>query len=307
MEGWMRFLSVPLTIMGLIRYGAGSRFVRGGSFSELVVLAHRGARSVAPENTLAAAKAAWELGTDGWEFDVQMTADGELVLLHDSTLNRTTNVRQVFPERSPWKVEDFYLEEIRRLNAGYWFLAEDPFGTLASGDLSQEKAAQYVGEKVPTLREALLLSQELGLLANIELKSTAFYLTPRDQAVVERAVTLVRKLGMEAQVIVSSFNHEMIRYLKRIAPDIAGALLVMSVPANPAAYLEDHGADALNTWVKSFDPQVARGLREAGFGVYVWTVNEPADLTRLAREPVVTGMITDWPQRLLAILRRSKR
>ncbi|MCR4392428.1 MAG: glycerophosphodiester phosphodiesterase [Candidatus Acetothermia bacterium] len=279
----------------------------GVEVNTVLVIAHRGARSVAPENTLAAAKAAWELGADAWEFDVQMTKDGELVLVHDDTLARTTNAREVFPDRSPWGVGDFTLEEIRCLDAGSWFVAQDPFGTIASGEVPQDQAEAYRGERIPTLREALLLTGELGLLANVELKGTrSFVLSPRDRDVVERTVALIRELGMGGRVIVSSFDHEMIRHLKRIAPEIAGALLVSSMLYDPVAYLREVGADALNPRATAYDPARARALRQAGFGVYVWTVNEPTELSRFAREPDVSGIITDWPQRLLAILGRSK-
>ncbi|MBC7093459.1 glycerophosphodiester phosphodiesterase [Candidatus Bipolaricaulota bacterium] len=269
----------------------------------VLVIAHRGARSVAPENTLAAARRAAELGADGWEFDVQMTKDGELVLMHDEALARTTDAGTVFPGRSPWRVADFTLHEIQKLDAGSWFVAQDPFGTIASGEVPPEKAAEFHGERVPTLREALLLTKELDLWANIELKGTPLSpLSNRSKDTVDKTVALIRELGLTERVLVSSFDREMIRYLKRIAPEIAGALLVISMPSDPVAYLREVGADALNPKASAFDRDAARGLGMAGFGVYVWTVNEPADLSRFAREPDVTGIITDWPQRLRGIL-----
>jgi len=275
---------------------------------KILVIAHRGARSVAPENTLAAARRAWHLGADGWEFDVQATKDGELVLMHDETLVRTTDAREAFPSRAPWQVGGFALDEVRRLDAGAWFVAEDPFGTLASGEALPEKAAQFRGERVPTLEEALLHTRELGLLANIELKGTPLSLLAdgAKEGVVEKVATLVRELGMEERVIVSSFDHTLIRHLKRIAPGVAGALLVMSLPANPLRYLREMGADALNPRASAFDSEMARGLRGAGYGVYVWTVNEPDELTRFAREPDVAGIITDWPQRLCVSRMRAR-
>lgn len=268
--------------------------------AKVLVIAHRGARSVAPENTLASARAAWELGADGWEFDVQATRDGELVLMHDETLVRTTDAREAFPSRAPWLVGGFALDEVRRLDAGSWFVAEDPFGTLASGEALPERAAQFRGERVPTLAEALLLTRDLGLLANIELKAPPP--SPRadgaKEELVEKTATLVCELGMEERVIVSSFDHTLIRRFKRVAPGVAGALLARSLPANPLRYLREMGADALNPQASLFDPETARALRDAGYGVYVWTVNEPDELVRFAREPSVAGIITDWPQRL---------
>lgn len=271
------------------------------------VIAHRGARSLAPENTLAAARRAWELGADAWEFDVRMTKDGELILLHDETLTRTTNAAEVFPDRSPWLVQDFTLAEIRCLDAGSWFLREDPFGTLASGELSWAEAEGYKGEKVPTLEEALQLTRELGLWVNVELKSPSSYLSPRDRELVEKTVALVRKFSLSDQVLISSFNHSLIGYLRKVAPEIRGALLVSSLPPDPLAYVQSMGAVGLNPRVSIYNPAQACVLKEAGIAVYVWTVNEPADLERLARDPCVAGIITDWPQRLLALLGRTKR
>ena len=84
-------------------------------------IAHRGARSLAPENTLAAARKGLEVGADMWELDIQMTADGELIVIHDNTLKRTSNVREVFPKRKPWLVHEFTLDEIRLLDFGSWW------------------------------------------------------------------------------------------------------------------------------------------------------------------------------------------
>ncbi|MBC7169672.1 glycerophosphodiester phosphodiesterase [Candidatus Bipolaricaulota bacterium] len=281
----------------------GEQALPGGSMSKPLVLAHRGARSVAPENTLAAARRAAELGADGWELDVQLTADGELIVMHDGTLTRTTDAASVFPGRAPWRVADFTLDEIRTLDAGSWFMREDPFGTIAGGEVTRDEAQAYRGERVPTLREALLLSADLGLVVNIELKGTPLApLSPQGREMVEKVVALVRELGLVEGVIVSSFDHERIRYLKAIAPDIPAALLVLVLPSDPVGYVKGYGADALNPQATAYDGGSARQLRAAGYGVYLWTVNAPDELARFAADPCVSGIITDWPQRLRTIL-----
>ena len=96
-------------------------------------IAHAGARSLAPENTLAAARKALEVGADLWETDVAVTSDGELILFHDDSLARTTNAPVRFPDRSPWTFTTFTLAEIRSLDAGSWFVETDPFGQIAAG------------------------------------------------------------------------------------------------------------------------------------------------------------------------------
>lgn len=99
-------------------------------------IAHRGARSLAPENTMLAARKAFEIGASGWELDVAMTSDHELVVIHDDTLERTSDAAQVFPDRDPWSVVDFSMAELRRLDFGAWFVRTDPFGQIAAGMIS---------------------------------------------------------------------------------------------------------------------------------------------------------------------------
>src|SRR3954449_1736702 len=89
--------------------------------TEVVVIAHRGASAYGPENTLATYKQAIRMKADYVELDLQMTKDGQLIAMHDETLARTTNAKELFPSRSPWRVKDFTLEEISRLDAGSWF------------------------------------------------------------------------------------------------------------------------------------------------------------------------------------------
>src|SRR5690606_25959316 len=116
------------------------------------VVAHRGASRHAPENTVAAAEAAAALGARWAETDVQRTADGELVLVHDETLERTTNAEEVFPDRAPWNVSDFTAAEIAQLDAGSWY------------------GEEFAGEPVPTLTEFLAVLEENGQDLLLELK-----------------------------------------------------------------------------------------------------------------------------------------
>ncbi|MGC9529251.1 MAG: glycerophosphodiester phosphodiesterase, partial [Candidatus Bipolaricaulaceae bacterium] len=269
-----------------------------------LVVAHRGGGALAPENTLAAARAAAAAGADGWEFDVQLTKDGEAILMHDESLARTTNARDVFPGRAPRRVEDFTLEEIKRLDAGSWFLARDPFGTLAGGQVPGELSTAFRGEPVPTLREALLATRELGLLADVELKGSlaAFALSGRQRSLVQRTVAVIDELGMTDRVLVSSFAGEMIGYVKELAPTITAAPIVIFPPQDLRGYLDRLGADGVAVSTMGFSPQAAAALAEAGYQVYVWTVNDPAPLRRYAGLDGLAGIITDWPHRLVGIL-----
>ncbi len=275
--------------------------------SRPLIWAHRGARSLAPENTLAAGRMAAEVGADGWEFDVRMTKDGELILIHDDTLTRTTNVQTVFPNRYPWKVNDFTLAEIRQLDAGSWFLEKDPFGTIAAGDVDVEKLKTYRGEPVPTLEEALRLSKGHGLFVNIEIKAAVsnHFLSHQDQLMVDKVLQLIHELGLASKVLISSFNPWIIRYLKEKHSEIRGAILMEIPMSAPLAWLKHFQADGVNPRYDLYDPQKGCELRREGFEIHVWTVNEIEDLVRLINDPCVSGIITDWPQRLCGLLRKN--
>ena len=136
----------------------------------VVVIAHRGARSLAPENTLAAARKAHALGADLWETDTAVSADGLLFLMHDDAMTRTTDVAAKFPDRVPAPFSTYTLTEIRTLDAGSFFERDDPFGQVAAGAVSRSELDAFVGEKVPTLREAFELTLELDWRMNLELK-----------------------------------------------------------------------------------------------------------------------------------------
>ena len=121
------------------------------------VIAHRGARSLAPENTLKAAQIACETGADLWETDVAVTRDGHLVLFHDDTLLRCTDAEKKFPLKASFRVEDFDLKEIKTLDAGSYFVETDPFGQISQGNVGREAQTSFIGEPVPLLEEGLTL------------------------------------------------------------------------------------------------------------------------------------------------------
>ncbi|MCL4562901.1 MAG: glycerophosphodiester phosphodiesterase [Chloroflexi bacterium] len=256
-------------------------------------IAHRGARSLAPENTLAAALKAYEAGADMWELDVAVTADGQLVILHDDTLLRTSDAAQVFPLRAPWTASAFTLDELRQLDFGSWFNRTDPFKQIAAGAVSEQDQQSYVGAKIPTLREALEFTQDHHWRVNVEIKDASG--TPGDAVVVQRTVSLIQELQMESSVMISSFNHAYLEQVRRLDPQMKTAALVdYSVP-DPVALLEGLHAQGFNPDVKTIDLNQVPQLLQAGYEVYVWTVNDPATIRRLAQAGV-TGIFTDFPQ-----------
>ena len=264
-------------------------------------IAHRGARSLAPENTLAAARKGLELKADLWELDVAVTADDELVVLHDDTLERTSNVQQVFPQRKPWEVWTFSLAELRSLDFGTWFLETDPFKQIQAGAVSLEEQAAYAGEPIPTLREALEFTQQNGWKVNIEIKDASN--TPGDAFIAEKVVALVQELEMTESVLISSFNHSYLLRVKAVEPVIVTAALVERADPDPLALLKRLGAQAYNPYRKEIDQKTVQGLRSAGYDVYVWTVNDEAEMRKLI-EWGVSGIFTDFPQVLNEVLGR---
>jgi glycerophosphoryl diester phosphodiesterase len=267
--------------------------------SRPLIIAHRGARSLAPENTIAAARKALELGADMWELDVGMTADGELLVIHDDTLTRTSNVKRVFPERRPWSLAEFTLEEIRRLDFGTWFTEQDPFGEIAAGAVSPTEIESYLGEPAPTLREALVFTREHKWGVNVEIKDLRQ--TPGDSRVVPKVLALLEELDLVDRVLVSSFKHRYLREIGRSNPRIATGALMKKAHADPKALLQRLGAQAYHPSLSAFRREQVSGLRVHGLQVNVWTVNDPEVMKSLMNAGV-TGIFTDFPQVLTPLV-----
>lgn len=239
-------------------------------------VAHRGASAYAPENTLAAIRKAVARDADQVEFDVQRTKDGELVLLHDLTLERTTDVRRVFPSRAPWRVEDFTHDELVRLDAGSW------------------KAPEYAGERIPTLGEALdvLALSRVGAL--VELKMPGHYPGIVDEvaAVMRSMASRPTALPALAGVTVQSFDQAAMWRLKGSAPFLTvGVLGSPSLAQLPAL---SRWADQVNPHHRRADRAFVDRVHELGMDCLVWTVNRAVTMRR-ALELGVDGVITNRP------------
>jgi glycerophosphoryl diester phosphodiesterase len=262
-------------------------------------IAHRGASSLAPENTLSAARKGFEVGADMWELDVQLTADGELIVIHDSTLKRTSNVADVFPHRRPWQVHEFTLDEIRKLDFGSWFMEQDPFGQIAAGVVTEEELKSYVGEPAPTLEQALLFTGKHNWLVNLEIKDLSN--KPGNNLIVDRVIALVEKLNMVDMVLVSSFNHKYLAQIAASYPHVVTGVLDTKTHARPASLLRRLGARTYHPR-KIFIPLTdIAGLKGQGFRVYIRTINDRKTMERLVKAGV-SGMFTDFPQVLAPII-----
>jgi glycerophosphoryl diester phosphodiesterase len=258
------------------------------------VIAHRGARSLAPENTLAAARKAYALGADLWESDVAVTADDQLVLMHDDAMTRTTNVSDIFPDRVPAAFSTYTLAEIRTLDAGSWFERDDPFGQVAAGAVDRQELAGYAGEKVPMLQEAFELTLELDWFLDLELKAQP---APKDDF---DLVGAVLKLADEVNIgpdhlLFSSARFSWLKILKQRRPEFEVQAILGLFPEDPMDF-SDPFFDTFNprytrVSVDALKQQVDRGLR-----LNPYSVNDDAMIARLI-EIGVAGLITDFPQR----------
>lgn len=275
-------------------------FLRGAKLSRPVLnIAHAGASSLAPQNTLAAGRMALKVGADLWGIDVRLTKDGIFVLMHDEDLKRTTNVAEVFPERSSWLVKDFTLVELKELDAGSWFIETDPFKQIEEGNVSIEDQQSYIGEKIPTLREALEFTQKNDWRIDIEVKPMDYF---SREEIAGKLVSLIRQTGMENRVMVSSFDHDLLKAVKKLDPEVPIAALAIFAPWEPAQYLDDLGADAYGPSPVGFTASLATRLGVLGYGVYIWTYNQVDQLRHFAAMEGVRGIYTDFPQLLAPIL-----
>ena len=278
--------------------------VMGNNHTKTTNIAHRGARSLAPENTLIAARKAYEAGADMWETDVQFTRDRNLVLIHDDTLLRTTDVESVYPNKDSYTVSDFTLDEIKKLDAGSWFVDIDPFEQIEQGKLSPSEIDEIKEAKVPTLHEGLELTRQLDWKVNLEIKPVK----NGAKLIVKRVVGLVEEMNMEDDVVISSFDHSLVKFAGELNPEIATALLVEEPSPNVVQTMRQNGAEALNLAGTALEEERVvlslRKLKAAGdkYTVNVFTVNDQDVLKSLVRSPTVDGIFTDFPGRLTSIL-----
>ncbi len=261
------------------------------------VCAHRGARSIAPENTLLALEKSRHCNADLWEMDVQATADGELVLLHDHTLERTTDVvtHPEFSDRSPWNLAEFTYAEVQKLDAGSWFLQSDPFGTIVSGEVSPDDFPAIKVQRIPLLRDALNDCRKNDFPVNLEIKDQTG--TAAEGTIVQNVLDLLKETNTEQLVLLSSFNHDYLRQTKWLNRNIATAALVETHPENLLVYLRDLGVDAYHPDQTITDNSLIRQLSVAGMRVNLWTVND-LDRAQYFIDAGATFICTDWPQRM---------
>ena len=246
------------------------------SFPRPILLAHRGDLAHAPENTLPSFSQAIQKGADGVELDAKLTVDGHVIVIHDETVDRTTNGKG--------KVASFTLEDIRRLDAGAWF------------------GAKFAGTQVPLLEEVFETVGKNRLI-NIELTN---YFSPRD-GLVKKVCELIKRHNNAGQIIFSSFLPSNLKVAAQILPEIPRGLLAM--PGVLGWWARSFGfmfGDylALHPHISSVSREQIQRAHRIKRRVHVWTANEPEDVKRLS-DWGVDGMFTDDPAAALKALGRG--
>lgn len=263
-----------------------------------LVCAHRGARSIAPENTSLAMVKAQACGADLWETDVQLTADGVAVLFHDDTLVRTTDIldRDAFRGKTALRLTEFSWAELAALDSGSWFIHTDPYGTIQSGEVAQEGLPLIAQQSILRLEEALRYCRQHDFPVNLELKDQRG--TAADGRIVATVLELLRQTGTVELALISSFNHDYLRQVRQQAPELAIAALVEGAhPPELVNYLRTLGCDAYHPDQRLIDADFVRQLSAAGMPVNPWTVNDDAQALELL-DAGAFFICTDWPQRL---------
>lgn len=250
-------------------------------------LAHRGARALAPENTLAAARLAHSLNACAWELDVALTKDQALVVMHDDTLTRTTTVAELpqLAPLQPWRLCELTLAEVAQLDTAAPFLRADPFGAVASGfspwTLARQKQSVPPAEAVPTLDQALALTRALNWRVNVEIKDHAHL--PGHERITALVVAAIVRADMVEHTLLSSFQQRYLVEARELLPELERAVLMEGESSHAL-----NGQDALHlcerVGANFFHPQAHLQaswassqelyfLAQHNIKVQAWTVN----------------------------------
>lgn len=238
-------------------------------------IAHRGFSARFPENTMQAFQGAVEAGCDGIELDIQLTKDGEPVVIHDENLKRTAG--------RPGFVKDFTLQELRKFDAGNGF------------------EGKYGFQPIPTLREYFEYIRDKDVFTNIELKNSVFSYDGME----EKTIDLIRQFGITDKVLFSSFNHFSMMKCKRLSPSSKCACLTSSWMIGAGAYARKAGLDFINPLYTFLTDENILELNENSIGAQAWTVDREEDMRRLADRNIF-AVITNRPDLMKSVLAEKK-
>lgn len=253
------------------------------------VLAHRGASGYAPENTIPAFKMAADMGADGVELDIQLTKDGEIVVIHDETIDRTSN--------GSGNVRDYTLEELRQFDYNYQNVTDPKSKKKIQGE---KMYPEYDKVDIPTMREVFELLKPTDMIINIELK-TGIVFYPIEEKILE----LTKEMGMEDRVIYSSFNHYSVMKIKELQPDAVCGFLYADGPIDMPEYAVNHGVEALHPAGYNLRyPDFVRKCHEKNVDINVWTINTEEQIQACV-DAKVTSIIGNYPDLAIRIIEKQ--
>ena len=232
------------------------------------VFGHRGCSGTYPENTMLSFRKAVEAGVDGMEFDLHLTKDNRLVIIHDETIDRTSN--------GSGTVRDMTLAELRQY------------------DFSASFAGKYGFCPIPTLEEYFDLVKDLPLVTNIELKTGVWEYPGIEQA----AIDMIRAYHLEDRIIFSSFNHTTVERCKQLAPDIKCGFLTENWPYGYGAYTAAHGIECCHPPLRMLTEKTVTEMHGTGCEINTWTVNTEEDAKQLAAWGVDV-LIGNYPEKMI--------
>jgi glycerophosphoryl diester phosphodiesterase len=243
-----------------------------------LLVAHRGASGLAPENTRAAFLLALEMGVDGIELDIHRTRDGQFVVSHDSSVDRTTEAKG--------RIGAMQWARLRELDAGSWFNRVHP----------ERARPEFCGERIPTLEEVIEFAGRKTRLY-IEIKDPDLY----SESLETDLLAILRRRRMESRVTLLSFSRRSLLKIRSLDPSIHTGLLLSRRSGDPCRAALSLGANGLAMLHKRVDPAFAGKVRKAGLELSVWTVDEPEEMRRML-ELGADAIITNHPERILSIL-----
>lgn len=236
-----------------------------------ICMAHRGWSGKAPENTMAAFKLCFdEPKIQSIECDVQMSKDGVPVIIHDFTLERTTNA-------TGW-VTDYMYKDLAKLDAGSWF------------------SSAYTGEKIPRLEDVLEAAKGKCKL-NLELKKAGKLYPGLEQKVLD----LICHFGMESEICLTSFNHEVIKNVRELNSSIPTGLIIYGYPLMIREQLKIAGASILSMSYAYLTRSFVNEMIESGYTVIAWTVDDPKMIRRVMDFHPDIQICTNYPDRMWTV------
>ncbi|MEA2018672.1 MAG: glycerophosphodiester phosphodiesterase family protein [Campylobacterota bacterium] len=255
-------------------------------------IAHRGYRSIRPENTLSAFEAS--IGKfDFIELDIQVTKDLELVVFHDYKLERTTNINKNknFPFNGSYNIYDYTLEELRLLDIQNWFIKDDPFGKIKKGKVTKEELKSLTKQAILTVDDILLFAQTNNIALNIELKDCDCI---EDELFVSKLLSCIDKHNIKIPLLISSFNDNYLKIIKEKSHNIATAINIENKhPEDLINYVNSLNVQSYHCAVNIATPSVVKRLIDAGFVVNVFTVNDEKKASELF-DMGIKSIFTDY-------------